>query len=545
MLPVTRRLLIALIIAVTVFTLMAATMADVGLTWDEPVYMGSARSYASWLTVLGRDVLRLQPFHAFSPAVLAQYWNQPPADLHPPLGKIVPALTWRLLRNSVGDITAFRWGNAVIFSLLVALVYLVAAQGASTAAGIFAAGSLCLMPRMFFHGHLTALDVPVAFAWVLTAWLFWLAVKRRAPSPSKGEGGGEGGSQSRRSALLLLLAGLAYGLALGTKNTSFLIPIALGLWVLLFARTRWALTVLVSMVVIGALAFLGTWPWLFPDLAGRLREYLERVTISHWEIPQYYLGHLYARAPWHYPFVITLAAVPTATLGLSGLGALRALRLARRDAWGMLMVINALIPLLFFSFLATQAYGGERLFLVSFPFLAILAGYAFDWFHRRLTYSTPRARSAVRQLAVVVLALLCLWPGLRGILALHPHQLSYFSEIVGGLPGAERMGLELTYWCETYRDALPILNKLPEQSPSVWTEDDGVLYAYQHSGLLRSDLRVGGRVVQAGPAAADYALIQRRPSGFTPEIEALLQQREPIFVVQHDEIALAYLIENK
>ena len=29
---------------------------------------------------------------------------------------------------------------------------------------------------------------------------------------------------------------------------------------------------------------------------------------------------------------------------------------------------------------------------------------------------------------------------------MHPFGLSYYNELVGGLPGAERLGLELTYW---------------------------------------------------------------------------------------------------
>ena len=120
-----------------------------------------------------------------------------------------------------------------------------------------------------------------------------------------------------------------------------------------------------------------------------------------------------------------------------------------------------------------------------------------------------------------------------------------FRHGAGGLAGAEGLGLELTYWCETYRDALPTLNDQAEPSPSVWTEDDGVLWMYQQAGMLRADIKVGGRVVQAGPSAADYALIQRRPSGYTAEIELLLRQREPVLVIRHNGTPLAYLIKNK
>ena len=33
-------------------------------------------------------------------------------------------------------------------------------------------------------------------------------------------------------------------------------------------------------------------------------------------------------------------------------------------------------------------------------------------------------------------------------MALHPFGLSYYNLLIGGLPGAERLGLELTYWSD-------------------------------------------------------------------------------------------------
>jgi len=387
-------------------------------------------------------------------------------------------------------------------------------------AGVFAAASLVLMPRLFFHGHLTALDIPVAFAWLLTVYIFWRWTASQRP----------------RLWLTVLLLGLSYGLALGTKNTSFVLPLVFLLWILLFRRTREAFLLLFGMLLIGGLVFFATWPWLYVDPVGHLREYLRLVTVGHWDISQYYLGQLHARAPWHYPFVTLIATVPVAISLLALLGIIRVAVAGRTDTGGWLVIMNVAIPLFFFAFVASQAYGGERLFLIVFPFVALLAGLGFDCLWEEITGLEGR-----RRVAATVLAILLLLPGLAGIALLHPYQLSYFSEIVGGLKGAERLGFELTYWCETYDGMLSYLNKVPENSPSVWTEEDGVLYAYQNEGLLRPDIQVGGRVVKAGPLAATYALIQRRPSGYTPEIESILRDRQPVFVVRQGETPLAYL----
>lgn len=518
-----RRALLALatLVFVAVLGLEVIALPDTGLTWDETAYMGSAQSYGMWFTVLARSLARLQPADAVSDAVLKQYWSQQLADLHPPLGKLAPAISWRLLRTVAGDIIALRLGNAALFAALVALVLIIGERSSGLPAGLFAAAALVAMPRLFFHGRLTALDIPVALAWMLTIWLFrrWALSSRPRLWPA------------------VLWLGLSYGLALGSKNTSLILPGALLLWLALFRRRRESLVLIAGMGVIAVAVFLASWPWLYADLPGRLTEYLQRMTIGHWQISQFYLGQTYDRPPWHYPFVTTLAIVPATLLLMALLGVLRVIVAGRSDPDGWLILLNALTPLVFFGFVSNQVYGSERLYLVVFPFLALLAGFGFDVLWRAAIAARGRSGQLLGGLAALVLLL----PGAWGIARMHPYELSYFSEIVGGSRGAERIGLEITYWCETYRAALPFLNAVPEQNASIWTEEDGVLYTYQRAGELRGDLKVGGRVVQAGPLAADYALIQRRPSGYTADMESILRHKTPVFTVSHAGIALAYV----
>lgn len=532
-----RRYLTAALVALAAFIMLAGTMEDVGLTWDEPAYMASAQAYGEWLTVLGRQTARLQPWAAFSADTLQQYWSQPPLDLHPPLGKMAAAVSWRLLRDVVDPLTAFRLGSAALAAGLAGLVFLLTCELAGWAAGLIAAASLLAMPRFFFHSHLVALDVPVSFAWLLVVYVFWRRHK-----------------DEQARLLPSLLLGLAFGLALAVKNTSFLIAPALLAWALLFRRRRAVATLLVGMMVVGGLVFVISWPWLFADLPGRLAYYIERVTISHYDIPQYYLGQLHARPPWHYPFVVAAVVLPVGTLLLIVVGIVRAVLGGAARAGDRLVVINAVAPLVFFSLIAAQAYGGERLFMPAFPFLAILAGLGFSELAGRLGLSSSdeaglsfaRQRSAAaRALGLSILAALAVVPGVAGIIAYQPHQLSYFNELVGGVAGADAAGFEVTYWSDTYRAALSFLNEQAEPNATIWTEEDGVLAAYQKAGLLRSDIQVGGRVVQAGPATADYALIQRRPSGYTPQMESIMREKHPVCTISQGGTPLAYIYKVK
>ena len=84
-------------------------------------------------------------------------------------------------------------------------------------------------------------------------------------------------------------------------------------------------------------------------------------------------------------------------------------------------------------------YDGERLFLHVFPAWALLIGLGFGtlWNH----YRSQAVRSSFR----IVLAGFLVVQG-YGLVSMHPFGLSFYNGLVGGLAGAERLGLELTYW---------------------------------------------------------------------------------------------------
>jgi hypothetical protein len=123
---------------------------------------------------------------------------------------------------------------------------------------------------------------------------------------------------------------------------------------------------------------------------------------------------------------------------------------------------------------------------------------------------------------------------------LHPYQLAYYSEVVGGVQGAQRLELETIYFASTYGYFLPALNQLPVDAV-VWVMPNSwdVLYYYQRVGLLRPDLVIlrppgwgsfyddqGVRSQQGTLADADYALIERRQTTFNDTIPEYAIQLE-------------------
>ena len=88
---------------------------------------------------------------------------------------------------------------------------------------------------------------------------------------------------------------------------------------------------------------------------------------------------------------------------------------------------------------AVPVYDGERLFLHVFPAWALLIGLGFGWLWNRY-----RTASSGRRVRIILAGFLLVQ--VYGRSSLHPFGLSYYNGLVGGLPGAERLGLELTYW---------------------------------------------------------------------------------------------------
>jgi len=549
------RIAIALALALAALVAIVVTLPDAGITWDEPLYIKASRGYMTWLGLLKRGILQGDLSESLSDATIVRWWVQDPTlELHPPLGKLLSGLTWAAFRGVVGEIVAHRLSNALLFSLLVAMVFLMVASTYDIASGVFAALSLLLMPRMFFHAHLANIDTTVAITWFVAMYAFW---KLEPQGPLQGE--------HRRGWLPVLITGIAYGLALGTKMNAIVMPLVWGVWVLLFRRTWASLLRLAAVTLIGGLTFVAMWPWLYHDTINRLLYYLFMASRFK-DRPQFYLGQTLPHVPWHYPFVITLAVVPLVITVMYSLGIFRIARprsaaegtlrsqgRPRRGQpsqpsheTGWLLLLNAVTPLLFAATGLQAAYSGERHFVPAYPYLACLAGIGFASVldqmagagQRMLPRFTPRAWRLSIGLALTLL----LVPVLLSAAILHPYQLSYYSELVGGLPGATRLGFETTFWCETYQDALPYLNAHAEPSATVWAENPFVLRFYQRYGLLRADLQpTGGDVVD--PRLADYAVVEMRQTGFhyTPEVVAIVQEHTPVHTLQRQGIALLHV----
>jgi hypothetical protein len=268
-----------------------------------------------------------------------------------------------------------------------------------------------------------------------------------------------------------------------------------------------------AWVAVGIGVFIIGWPWLWYDFPARLRAYGGTGILRDSILVQYF-GQVFRDrdVPWHYPWFYFAATVPLGfqLLGLVGLA--RGWRNRRDDPLPLLLAGTIVIFLLIFS-TRVPVYDGERLFLNVFPAWALLIGLGFDWLwnHR---FSRRSHRTA---LLIFVLA-----QG-YGVVSLHPFGLSYYNGLVGGLRGAERLGLELTFWNDAVDQTL--LDGLAAQA------ERGAIAAlvpslYPGQGVLTTNRALVRREIvlkdteEAG--RAEWIVLSRRTAYWRPEFEKRL-----------------------
>ncbi len=399
------------------------TLGDPGITSDEPIDVKVGQQYIDQAFGLA-DRIGLEGLSAVDRRSIDAFFAD--NSQHPPLGRWLVGLASRLgepFEAFLGgadplSVHPARLAPALAFSALVGLLAWAAGVRYGKGAGLIAGLSVLMMPRVFAHAHFATLDTFLALTWTLAL----LSADRALGHP--------------RPVRASALAGFFWGLALLVKIHAWLLP-PLVLAIALARRPRpgQAIAALSAGTATGLAVLLVGWPWLWFDSFERLRGFLS-TSVVRLSLKVEYFGAIYfdREVPWHYPWLYFAVTVPVGLQLLGVIGAIRGFRIRREDPLPMVLFGSILLFLTLFS-LGTPVYDGERLFLHVFPSWAILIGLGFSRLWARIPQTWPR----------VLLVGAVVAQG-YGTLSMHPFGLSYFNGFVGGLRGADRLGLERTYW---------------------------------------------------------------------------------------------------
>lgn len=487
---------------------LVATLDDPGITWDEPAYYGSAQLQVRWVKTL----LAEGPVVALDRDLVYELWDWDHYhNPHPPVYKEGMALTWWAARGLLGPLAAFRLFPAILFAGMILVLFRWGCAAWSGVGGLGAAVSTALMPRLLGHAHLGATETPLMFSWVVATGGVWWAIERDRQ-------------------LGWIVAGLAWGLAIGTKFTGVaaLAPaLAWGLWRDPKAVAKWApIAGLVAaatfvafnpMIWVDPSSFFGTWLW----------ESTHRGEYAAFDT--YYLGfnRAFDEVPWHHVFVMTAATVPLGILAAALFGG--AIGTRRRDPLALLAAGSVVFVWGIMLLPSSPHHNGVRQFVVLFPFLGLLAGYAVH-----------AVREVVRERSFTLVAGLIFLPALFQALQTHPYHLSYYGEVVGGVRGAREVGLETTYWMEVVtEDALEWMNEnLPEEASVYVVGPTLPLVLAQGLGRLRRDIEPTHEL------PADYMLVPMIQTMMVPEFRTFIETARPAFAIDLQGVRLLGIYET-
>jgi len=507
-------------IAVGAFLCSALTYDAPGITIDEPTYADAAFLMRRWFGDLAAARSRADLAGVLSRDAIRRRWichGVHGLNFHPPgLQYLHNAMRLATL-GQIQEPWPGRLGGAVLLGLCAwALVRLVGKRH-GLAAGAAAGVAFVAMPRVFGHSHLAATDFPLLAGWLLTTFAWMRAAASR-----------------RWSAALVPILGLT----LLIKFTALAVFVPLWAWVLVYRRDRWR-RFLVLSVLAGLFTIALDVP-LWHNLPGELAEYV-RQSLGRRHLAAvscYYQGRSYHFSlPWHNGFVLTAITVPAATLALALVGVVTVAARRFRDRFGTLCVMNCALFLAVRA-LPTPGHDGVRLFLPMFAFVAGLAGIGLAqlgrWVGRLVRGCT--ARLVGRWAVVLALA----GYGLVQVGSVHPFQLSYYNELVGGLSGAVARGYQATYWYDALtRDWYGQLGAvLPEGARVMLVPQFASLPRFaQDIGWLRDDISA----VDEPPA--DFVLVLFRQDNMNETASRLHRGEigERLLVQAHDGVPLLTL----
>jgi hypothetical protein len=498
-----------LLVALGFFAFGLANLGDYGVTWDEPETHRASRA-ALERGFRGQASLPPDP----SGHVLPGYYF---------LFDLGRGATFRLFTERLGWldwIEAQHLFHLALSSAALFLLHLTALRLTGSArAALFSALALAFLPKFVAHSQNNPKDLPALFAFVLAAWAWTRFAARKHGADA-------------------VLAGVALGVAFGARELAVGLPPVFLAWLVLEQgrglAACWRQAGALALAAV--LAFLVSWPWLWPDPVERLVGAVRHVGEFAYDRKVLYLGRVHRAGdmPWHYTLVSLAISVPASALVALALsfrtpaGAEDAFRRVRRFAWLWIAVFLGL------DALAAAHYDGMRHLLVVLPALALLAGAGLESL-ARLVEERRRSRALVSLAPAALLA-----PMALACARAHPYQDAYLNELVNPfVAGRAEEVFELEYWGHAYKEGCAWLNAhaeadaeihLPEGSPArFYLERPGKPFVLEEF---------------ADASRPRYFLTITRRAFYGKAVAQLVREYEPVFEIRRQEAVLLRIYKN-
>jgi hypothetical protein len=575
-------------IGVFVVALVAAlaTIDRPGLVWDEPFYLTPKRAMSAWFgKAFGSAEERAR---ALSPEGRRAGWlcclRHPSPYVHPPLSSLFGLTGAHLLGDWFpNDPTGgHRIAGAALFAGSTATLFQLVRRRFGAPAGLASVGACLFQPHWFGFAKIATPDfTAAAFSFLAVVEAIRLLDSTASERTSRwiplylGLLGGSAFMSKApagvvaamivvvfvvRSAVAFILRSrfrdsAVDGLKSGSTNDPIDGPADRSWGRGRRFEIRIAKALLLATATAAAVVWFANPAWWTDPIRG-ISDFIaaNREFQSHQRIKTTYLGVAYpSQLPWHNTLVLTFATTPAswstlvgvAVAGLIGRsfgGRKRFLKLAADDVARQELERSRLTLTCQFAIGAatwmilratpfTPGNDSVRHFIGMYPYLAGLVGVgAFETgcLIARLflgdSSAEPRRSPIVQARVVAGVAIVSTALAVASALPFRGKELSYFSESVGGLPGATRLGLERTYFWDAVDDGLlAYMNRSLPRGAGIQTPQDlRIFEVYQQRGRLRPDLRFffpRDRPEQS----FEFAIIQARDGMLNDAMRALFE----------------------
>jgi hypothetical protein len=432
---------------------------------------------------------------------------------HPPFYALL-GLVGDLIVPAWAELPRARLGPILLFSLTAGAIFHFFAASRGPWPAVAAAVAWVFQPNLFAHGHYAAYDAVLSSLWVLAILVFIRAV---TGDPEKGV--------TWRTVGWSVLFGVLVGCAAGTKLTGWFMPLPFAAWASLYQSRRAATVLAIGAIVAAVTLFAQMPPWWTQPVLGLLTFFESNLTREATRrIPVEFLGTIYdsprESLPWYNTLAWTVMVTPVGLLLLGCAGLWAAARQWRSYPTGILIAANWVFLMLLRALPHTPGHDGVRLFLPAFGVLALLVGVGVTWLIERWKVLTR---------AVVVVALM---EAVASVAIMMPVPASYFSPLVGGLPGASALGMEPTYyWDALTPDARRWLTRnTPIGKTMHFASNPHSWFYLRRTGDLPKRLYP----IDPSPRAPDrpvWYILQNRPGAFEPWDRKLAREGRPAYVV--------------
>lgn len=412
------------------------SISDYGINWDEPIHFYRGQAYLNFFSSVGQKTygdLGNQRTSVYKDRNHEPVYYLSNDCCHPVLNGILYSLSNKIFFERLGllpDIEAYSLMGIMLSSFLVFLLTWFVVSEFNVISGIIAGVSLFIYPVFLAETHFNVKDPPETVFYATCLILIYYAVKKL-------------------SWKMLILAGIFFGLAWGSKFNILFLPILIIPWLIfhffinknnaLFKRLQtklFFLLIIPIIVILGFVIFFASWPYLWQspidNMISVFAWYKHIGTSTNYESEFLFFGFNI------YPIVWIIFTTPLAILILSAIGVIESLQtIAKKDKKKSLLLLVLLwffVPIVRASLPNASIYGGVRQIMEYIPAMAVLSGIGVSSLNKRFKSKN------LRFFLSVLIACLFIFNVLE-IVKIHPNETVYFNQLAGGLKGAYRKNI--------------------------------------------------------------------------------------------------------